>query len=153
MIPSTVARVRENTDYEINQCIQREIEANVALFAAQGDEAIARRLRELDREWDVERTLEANAATAVLVSSALGFTINRRFLALPIVIGGFLLQHAVQGWCPPLPILRRLGFRTESEINQERFALKALRGDFDRSGDSGEFSPCAAQAMTSAARV
>lgn len=153
MIPSTVARVRENTDYEINQRIQREIEANVALFAAQGDEAIARRLRELDREWDIERTLEANAATAVLVSSALGFTINRRFLAFPIVIGGFLLQHAVQGWCPPLPILRRLGFRTESEINQERFALKALRGDFDRSGDSSEFSPCAAQAMTSAARV
>jgi hypothetical protein len=46
-----------------------------------------------------------------------------------------LLQHAVQGWCPPIPILRRLGFRTADEINRERYALKALRGDFDSIAD------------------
>ena len=28
-------------------------------------------------------------------------------------------------------MLRRLGVRTNDEINQERYALKALRGDFD----------------------
>jgi hypothetical protein len=49
---------------------------------------------------------------------------------LPVVVAGFLLQHALQGWCPPLPVLRRLGVRTADEINQERYALKALRGDF-----------------------
>jgi hypothetical protein len=49
---------------------------------------------------------------------------------IPGVIAAFLLQHAVQGWCPPLPLLRRLGLRTETEINRERCALKALRGDF-----------------------
>jgi hypothetical protein len=52
---------------------------------------------------------------------------------------GFLLQHAVQGWCPPLPLLRRLGVRTADEINEERYALKALRGDFvdaDKVGNS-----------------
>lgn len=43
---------------------------------------------------------------------------------------GFLFQHAVQGWCPPVSLLRRLGFRTSSEIDAERYALKALRGDF-----------------------
>jgi hypothetical protein len=41
-----------------------------------------------------------------------------------------LLLHAVQGWCPPVPLFRRLGFRTSAEIHQERYALKALRGDF-----------------------
>jgi hypothetical protein len=41
-------------------------------------------------------------------------------------------EHAVQGWCPPLPILRRMGFRTAREIDTERTALKALRGDFAR---------------------
>jgi hypothetical protein len=46
------------------------------------------------------------------------------------MVTGFLLQHAIQGWCPPVPILRRLGFRTADEINRERYALKALRGDF-----------------------
>jgi hypothetical protein len=30
----------------------------------------------------------------------------------------------VQGWCPPIPILRRLAFRTTYEIEEERQALK-----------------------------
>jgi hypothetical protein len=42
----------------------------------------------------------------------------------------FLLQHAVQGWCPPIIWFRRLGVRTSTEIDHERNALKALRGDF-----------------------
>ena len=33
-------------------------------------------------------------------------------------------------WCPPLPLVRRLGIRTLAEIEQERHALKALRGDY-----------------------
>ena len=41
-----------------------------------------------------------------------------------------LLQHALQGWCPPLPVFRRWGVRTAREIEEERYALKALRGDF-----------------------
>ena len=60
----------------------------------------------------------------------LGVFRDRRWFLLPGAVAGFLLQHAVQGWCPPLPVLRRLGVRTADEINQERFALKALRGDF-----------------------
>lgn len=55
---------------------------------------------------------------------------DRRFYLLPAVVVGFLLQHAVQGWCPPMPVFRRLGVRTASEIEEERYALKALRGDF-----------------------
>jgi hypothetical protein len=47
------------------------------------------------------------------------------------LVAGFLLQHAVQGWCPALPIVRALGFRTSREIDAERSALKAGRGDFD----------------------
>ena len=93
-------------------------------------EAIARRLEELDREWDIERTLEANAATVTLVSLGLGFTVDRRWFAFPVVVAAFLLQHALQGWCPPLPFFRRRGVRTEREINLERTALRILRGDF-----------------------
>lgn len=43
----------------------------------------------------------------------------------------FLLLHATQGWCPPLPLFRRLGVRTRGEIEKEKFALRFLRGDFD----------------------
>ncbi|HTO33126.1 MAG TPA: hypothetical protein VL202_18400 [Pararhizobium sp.] len=61
----------------------------------------------------------------------LGISGDRKWFGLPVIVTGFLLQHAIQGWCPPIPILRRLGFRTADEIGQERYALKALRGDFD----------------------
>jgi hypothetical protein len=60
----------------------------------------------------------------------LGTRVDRRWLLFPAAVAGFLLQHAVQGWCPPVSIFRRLGFRTQSEIDEERYALKALRGDF-----------------------
>ena len=40
------------------------------------------------------------------------------------------LVDLVQGWCPPISFFRRRGFRMASEIDCERYALKALRGDF-----------------------
>ncbi len=89
------------------------------------------RLEQLDHEWDIERVLEANAASVSLAGFVLGATLSRKFLALPAVVSGFLLQHAIQGWCPPVPFFRRRGFRTAREIEEERIALKALREDFD----------------------
>ncbi|MBV9122128.1 MAG: hypothetical protein JO112_02050 [Planctomycetes bacterium] len=130
MLPSTTARVALHTPATYNEAIRRRIEENVAHYAAAGPEAIDRRLEELDREWDIERTLEANAATVSLLGLALGAAVNRRFFLLPGLVAGFLLQHALQGWCPPVPLFRHLGFRTAAEIDQERYALKALRGDF-----------------------
>jgi len=56
---------------------------------------------------------------------------DRRWFLLPTVVLSFLLLHAVQGWCPPVPLLRRLGIRTRGEIDRERYALKALAGDFE----------------------
>ena len=130
MIPSTVERVPRHTAERHNQAIRRQTEGNVARTAAAGWPAIDRRLAELDREWDIERTLEANAAGISLIGLALGTAVDRRFFLLPGLVAGFLLQHALQGWCPPVTFFRRRGFRTASEIDQERYALKALRGDF-----------------------
>jgi hypothetical protein len=130
MIPSTTERVLVNTPACVNESITKRTRERVLRTASEGSPAIERRLHELDEEWDIERMLEAQAATASLTGLFLGTMVNRKFLLIPALIGGFLLQHAVQGWCPPLPILRRLGFRTQSEIEQERYALKALRGDF-----------------------
>jgi hypothetical protein len=109
------------------------MEKRLAYYETHPDQ-IPTRLEELDREWDIERTLEANASTLAFTGTMLAATVDRRWLALPAIVTGFLFQHAMQGWCPPLPILRRLGFRTAEEINQERYALKALKGDFDVKG-------------------
>ena len=129
MLPTTTGRVARHTEDSVNARIRRRTEASVAYHAAHPG-AIDQRLRELDDEWDIERTLEANAATLSLGGLALAAWVDRRWLLLPVGVAAFLLQHAVQGWCPPVPVLRRLGYRTASEIDEERYALKALRGDF-----------------------
>jgi len=130
MLPATASRVSENTAESINERIRRQTEQNVARCAAAGSGAIARRLRELDEEWDVERYLETLAPSLTLAGMTLGLTVSRKFFLLPFVVQGFFLQHALQGWCPPVPVLRRFGVRTQVEIEEERNALKALRGDY-----------------------
>ena len=126
---STAARVSRHTAPDVSQRLRQEIEQRIAYFADHQGE-IAARLDELDNEWDIERTIEANASTLALTGMVLGTTLDRRWLLLPAIVTAFLFQHAMEGWCPPVPILRRMGFRTADEINQERYALKALRGDF-----------------------
>jgi hypothetical protein len=124
-MPATADRVPRHTAPEVNDRIRRRTVENIARVRAGGPDAIARRLDALDQEWDIERAIEANAATIALAGVALGALVNRRFLLLPAAVCVFLLQHALQGWCPPVPVLRRLGFRTEREIFEERLALKA----------------------------
>ena len=123
--------MRASTSDEINRQIDLELERRIRFYATQGRDVISERIEALDREWDVERTLEANAATLSLVGILLGATVSRKWFILPAVVGGFLLNHAIRGWCPPIPALRRMGVRTRIEIEQERYALKVLRGDFD----------------------
>ena len=130
MLPATTRRVRFNTSKAVNEQIKRSTEARITRAAAAGLPAIERRLRELDEEWDIERCVETMAPSFTLLGIGLGLTRHRAWFALPVIVQGFFLQHALQGWCPPIPVLRRLGVRTQNEIEEERFALKALRGDF-----------------------
>jgi hypothetical protein len=121
--------VPEDSAEHVNAEIRRRTDESVLSYAEHSVE-IDDRLWELDNEWDIERTLEANAAAFSLLGLTLALTVDRRWLALPIGVAAFLLQHVVQGWCPPVPVFRRLGFRTVAEIDEERYALKVLRGDF-----------------------
>lgn len=130
MIPETSKRVALNTCDRTNQQIRESMKERVAEYRGASSAAISQRLDELDHEWDIERTLEANAATLAFAGCVLAATVNRRWIYLPMAVTAFLFQHAVQGWCPPLPVLRGMGVRTMREIDEERMALKALRGDF-----------------------
>lgn len=135
-------RVRAHTPPEINRQLDVALERRLRFYATQDRQAITERLEELDREWDIERAIATNAGAITLGSMLFGATRNRLWFLLPVVVGGFLLQHAIQGWCPPVSIFRRRGVRTRIEIEQERYALKLLRGDFDnvsrKKGEKGE---------------
>lgn len=98
---------------------------------ARKPETASRRLEALDREWDIDRTIEAEAATMGLVGLALGAFVRPAFLAMPATVGAAVFLFGTRGLYPLLPIFRRLGIRTAREIERERYAVKALRGDFD----------------------
>jgi hypothetical protein len=123
-------RVRAHTAPEINAEIDDRTRDRLFEYSTLSDAEIAQRIGALDREWDVERYLETLAPSLALTGITLGLTRNRKWFALPVAVLGLFIQHAIQGWCPPLPVLRRLGIRTRREIEEERYALKALRGDF-----------------------
>ena len=154
LIPDTPTRVPQHTDATVNQQIRDRMQRNLTRYVDAPPVVIERRLKELDREWDIERTLEANAAAFSLIGLGLGSFVDRRWYWLSAAVGTFLMQHAVHGWCPPVPLLRRLGMRTEREIDYERYALKALRGDFRNipAKQFGSNSALAAQAFGAARR-
>jgi hypothetical protein len=127
--PAEQDRVRANTADQLNQRIDRQIDENVRFYSAKSKDQIQRRIFELEGEWDIERVLELMASSFSLTGIALGLTVNRRWLLLPAVVLSFLFMHALQGWCPPVPVLRRLGVRTREEIDRERYALKAAIGE------------------------
>jgi hypothetical protein len=135
IVARTTTRVPDHTPERYNRRVEAETAQRVQRYARH-PRGIDARLNELDEEWDIERTLEANAAALALSGTLLGAFVDRRFLALPALVSFFLLQHAIQGWCPPVPFFRRRGVRTAREIDIERYALKALRGDFGPIGPS-----------------
>lgn len=122
-------RVRRATAVAVNQNIDRKINASIMKYQVSDRPTIMRRIQQLDEEWDIERILQINASTLALTGLTLGLTVDKKWLVVPAVVLSFLFQHGVQGWCPPLPILRRLGIRTRGEIDREKYALKALLGD------------------------
>jgi hypothetical protein len=132
-LPATTQRVTLHSAEWKTLKIERDMEQRLWYYLDHPGE-IGLRLRELNAEWDIERTVGANASSLALLGLGLGATVSRKFYLMPAVIMGFFLQHALQGWCPPIPLLRRLGVRTQYEIELERYALKALRGDFGELG-------------------
>ena len=129
-IEETAHRAEKHTPESINQRIHRQTEQRLRRLA-ENPKAMRARLSELDREWDIERCLETGSATLTLTGLLLGTTVNKRWLLLSLGVQGFLMQHALQGWCPPLPAFRALGVRTQHEIEAERHAIKSMLGEYD----------------------
>jgi hypothetical protein len=147
--------VRAVTDAGVNQELDHAAQDRIADYHEAEPQEIDARIGELRREWDMERVLELNASALALTGVTLAAALDRRFLAIPAIVLPFLMLHAVRGWCPPVPLFRRMGVRTQREIDREIVALKTLRGDFDdvRRQPSAEHPAQTARAAWEAARV
>jgi len=124
-------RVKQATPSSINQKIENETWQNVSGYINSNGNEITARLHQLEKEWDIERYLGVNMSTLALIGVALSYFVHINWLILPAIVLLFFFQHSVQGWCPPLPILRLFKIRTRKEIEQEKYALKVIRGDFN----------------------
>jgi hypothetical protein len=135
VITPSVARVPRHTDTAVNRRIREEMRERVEHYRRR-PEQVGRRLKAINEEWDVERTLATMSTVLSLLGVGMVLSGRRRWLYLTLGVQSFYLLHALEGWCPPLPVLRRLGFRTPMEIEQERCALKAITDDAMESGMS-----------------
>ncbi len=128
-------RIRRYTSREQLRRLDEATEDRLRRYASQPPNVISDRIEELRREWSIERYLQLNVAAVGLTTVALAATINRKWAIATCIGLGFFIFHAVEGFDPPLPLLRRLGIRSRAEIDREIFALKAMRGDFEGIGD------------------
>ena len=105
---------------------------NVARFASASSERLDERLRQLTSEWDVERILALTAGIGLGIGIVLSVLHSLWWLLFAAAIATSLLMQSAFAWSPVLPVVRWMGFRTGCEIARERYALKALRGDFQK---------------------
>jgi hypothetical protein len=123
-------RVRKSTPENQNEKIDQEILAHIRMCSLASPQELSQRIKKLDKEWDIERVLETNMSVIALTGLTLAVFVSSYWLILPCVVLLFFLEHALQGWCPPIPLFRAFGARTRPEIDREKYALKAIRGDF-----------------------
>lgn len=125
-----VDHVRANTWPEVNDRLDIATRLRLRRAAALPAADLSERISVVDKEWDFERVVEAEASLMGLTGLLLGAFIDRRLLAMPALVATMLLVHSTHGWYPLLPAFRRAGIRSRDEIERERYALKAIRGDF-----------------------
>jgi hypothetical protein len=124
-------RVRANTWPPINDRLDRQLQQRLRDAGGSASiEDLTRRITRLGDEWDFDRTVETEASLMGLIGLALAVTASSRLLLLPALVSTMLVLHETHGWYPLLPLFRRVGVRTQNEIDRERYSLKALRGDF-----------------------
>lgn len=131
LLPPTTKKAASHTCSKVNQDIRNKTIRCINTYKDSSEAILSQKIKKLDHEWDTERLLETNAASIVLFSSIMGYKRKKCcWFFLTGAVGFFLLQHALQGWCPPLPVIRRLGVRSAEEINQEKTVFKLIKGDF-----------------------
>lgn len=143
----TSDRVRRNTPSKFNHRIDQATMKRVWDYAKKSGNEITARIADLEREWDLERVLETAAAGLSLTGVLLGITKGRRWLVLPAGVLASLLQHSLTRKSLPVQLLRAAGVRTRREIESEKYALRILRGDFDKLTEVSEETHRAIEAL------
>ena len=111
--------------------MEAALEARLKKVIESGPTAIGERLAELESEWTAGRATKASAGVVIVAGLALTLlTMNLYWLILPIVGGAVLMQYLIGRQSLIGELFRAFGLRSGGEIDQEKMALRVLRGDF-----------------------
>eukprot|EP00762_Andalucia_godoyi_P005999 ANDGO_00085.mRNA.1 hypothetical protein ACA1_197720 len=129
-----VDRTRIYASTKLNQKLDENLAESIRAYIDHSFEEITQRIEVLNKEWGMERLLELSASALITVALASLLFTSRgsllKKLILPVSASAFLMQHAIQGWCPPFSVLRAFGVRPSAQIFSEKIIMKLLRGDF-----------------------
>lgn len=114
---------------------------NIRYYGSLGKGALTNRIAGLDQEWDAEKFVNVSLTGLGVFGLVTGLAGSRLGRLLLWIATPLLLMHALGKWSPSQSTLRSVGFRSRREIDEEKYALKALRGDFkglESSTEGGE---------------
>ena len=125
----------ERNPFGTPRAMDRRVEAAIGAqlrYCAGNRRRLARRLRELEEERDLESVLESRASLVESLGFMAGAVVNRRLPSVPVSWTASLVRLAATSWLPMETLLRRMGLRTSREIEIERMALRLMLGDLER---------------------
>jgi hypothetical protein len=93
-------------------------------------QAINRRLRDLDEEWDLEAALEMAVSAVTVIGGILSLR-KKSWMILPFGAAALLMRQALMRHAP-LEFLKPFGLRSFGQVQAERYFLKMIRGDFQK---------------------
>jgi len=127
---TTTADPRAGTTKPTGCARLASLEQRLACLADAGPAAIDDRLAELDRERSAGRMAKGTLGVVTLVGCVLAAVHSLWWLVLPGIACLFLLQYMFTRRALLTAAFQAAGYRCSTDIDHEKFALRALRGDF-----------------------
>ena len=114
------------------------VKDSVRFYGSLGSQAVVDRLKALEDEPDLETVATLGLAGMGVLALVFGMLGSRLWRLLAWAVLPLIFAHARGRLAGPGEFLKTLGLRSRKEIEEEKYALKALRGDFR---DMGGFRP------------
>ena len=122
----------------VNRRIDAHVEECVRCMAERADRAeMSQYLQKLEHEWEMHRAVAVGGSALALLGLLVGRKGGHGWHVVSGVTLALLLQQGITGFGPLSALVRAWGVRTRREIDLEKFAIKALRGDFERIPNDG----------------
>jgi hypothetical protein len=110
--------------------IDRRTARNIRFYADKPANLLDRRLEELSREVPLEALIYGHGALLTLISLVFVLLGRKKWSIVALLVSALQFQFFHQRRNPFVHFLRRRGYRSERDIQAEKYSIEALRGDF-----------------------